>query len=177
MLALLIMHGSILLVTMHPRAHLRELQFFSFLEVYSPSTGTQKEAIPHPRAPDRPHICFLQTSSWSVQKQNDTFSLLLWTFSWFYWQYGNGCHNVVKTWTINLKTKTKKKNSLKRASLIKLACVAGTCERENGRARESVSFSRARFFLCPLLPSLSYAGYDRILHKNTGPNTHIHFKF
>ena len=54
------MHGSILLVTMHPWAHLRELQFFSFLEVYSPSTGTQKEAIPHPRAPDRPHTCFLQ---------------------------------------------------------------------------------------------------------------------
>ena len=50
-------------------------------------------------------------------------------------------------------------------------------ERENGRARESVSFSRARFFLCALLPSVSYAGYDRILHKNTGPNTHIHFKF
>ena len=38
-------------------------------------------------------------------------------------------------------------------------------ERENGRARgrhargEGVSFSRARFFLCPLLPSACYAGY------------------
>ena len=28
-------------------------------------------------------------------------------------------------------------------------------ERENGRARESVSFSRPRFFLCPLLSSRS----------------------
>ena len=55
----------------------------------------------------------------SVQKQNDTFSLLLWTFSWVYWEKDNGCHNVVKTWSINLKTKTKKKNSLnKSASLI-----------------------------------------------------------
>ena len=39
--------------------------------------------------------------------------------------------------------------------------VAG--ERENGRARgrhaRGVSFSRARFFLCPLLPSAWYAGY------------------
>ena len=50
MLALLIMHGSILLVTMRPRAHPWGLQFFSFLEVYSPSTGTprEKEAITHP---------------------------------------------------------------------------------------------------------------------------------
>ena len=37
-------------------------------------------------------------------------------------------------------------------------------ERENGRARgrhargEGVSFSRARFFLCPLLSSACYAG-------------------
>ena len=39
--------------------------------------------------------------------------------------------------------------------------VAG--ERENGRARgrhaRGVSFSRARFFLCPLLASACYAGY------------------
>ena len=45
----------------------------------------------------------------SVKKQNDTFSLLLWTFSWVYWEKDNGCHNVVKTWSINLKTKKKKK--------------------------------------------------------------------
>ena len=61
----------------------------------------------------------MATSFLSVKKQNDTFSLLLWTFSWVYWEKDNGCHNVVKTWSINLKTKKKKKNSLnKSASLI-----------------------------------------------------------
>ena len=40
-------------------APLGELQFFSLLEVYSPPPDTQKETIPHPRAPDRPHIRFL----------------------------------------------------------------------------------------------------------------------
>ena len=55
-----------------------------------------------------------------------------------------------------------------------IACIAGTLlevvgERVNGRARgrhargklplpSRVSFSRARFFLCPLLPSACYAG-------------------
>ena len=40
-------------------APLGELQFFSLLGVYSPPPDTQKETIPHPRAPDRPHIRFL----------------------------------------------------------------------------------------------------------------------
>ena len=92
---------------------------FFLLEVYSLPLGTQKETIPHPRAPDRqPHICFLLHLFWSVQKQNDTFSQLLWMFSWVYRKKDNGCHNLVKTWTINLKMNTKKKNSVKRASLI-----------------------------------------------------------
>ena len=38
-------------------------------------------------------------------------------------------------------------------------------ERESGRSRgrhaRGVSFSRARFFLCPLLPSACYAGYQK----------------
>ena len=34
------------------------LQFFSFLEVYSPPQGTQEETIPHPQATDWPHIQF-----------------------------------------------------------------------------------------------------------------------
>ena len=43
-----------------PRVHSpKDLQFFSFLEVYSPSPGSQKEKILHPRARDRPHIRFL----------------------------------------------------------------------------------------------------------------------
>ena len=73
-----LMHGSILLVTMPPPAlpahTLGYLPFFSFLEVYSPPPGTQKETIPHPRALHRPYIRFFATSFLPVQKQNDTFS-------------------------------------------------------------------------------------------------------
>ena len=98
-------------------APLGEWQFVSLLEVYSPPQSTQKETIPHPWAPDRPHT-FFATSFLSLQKQNDTFSHFLWTFSWVYWEKDNGCHNVVKTWTINSKRKSKKKISLKSASLI-----------------------------------------------------------
>ena len=44
---------------MHPPGHTPgDLQFFSFLVVYSPPPGMQKETIPHPRAPDRHHISF-----------------------------------------------------------------------------------------------------------------------
>ena len=54
-----LMHGSILLVTMPPGHNPRDLQFFSFLEDYSLPPGMQKETIPHPQAPGRPHIRFL----------------------------------------------------------------------------------------------------------------------
>ena len=61
-------------------------------------------------------FCYIR---WSAQKEIDMLSQLLWTFSWVYWEKDNGCHNVVKTWSINLKTKTKKKNCLnKSASLM-----------------------------------------------------------
>ena len=71
-------------------------------------------SIPHPQAPDQTHISFL-LHIFHVQKPNDTFSqLLIWTFSWVYWEKDNG----FKTWTINLKLKMKMKNSLKSASLI-----------------------------------------------------------
>ena len=52
----LIIHGSILLVTIPPGAHPRGFVIFSFLEAYSPPPRTRKETIPHHRAPDRPHI-------------------------------------------------------------------------------------------------------------------------
>ena len=56
----LVVHGSILLVTVPPGyTPPRIYNFFSFLEVYSPSPGSQKEKILHPRARDRPHIRFL----------------------------------------------------------------------------------------------------------------------
>ena len=72
----------------------------------------------------------------------------------------------------NEEEKLFKKRFLDRTSLrSKRLEVVG--ERENGRAREGVSFSRARFFLCSLLTRASYGGYDRTLHENTGPNKHI----
>ena len=51
--------GSIWPVTMPQRAYPWDLQFFLFLVVYSPPPGTQKETIPHPRAPDQPYTCVL----------------------------------------------------------------------------------------------------------------------
>ena len=50
------MHGSILIVAMpSPRAHPRGYAIFSFLEIYSPPPGTQKETIPQ------------STYSWNIQ--------------------------------------------------------------------------------------------------------------
>jgi len=43
------MRGSILRVTMPPRAYPLGFAIFSHLAVYSPPPGTQKETIPHPR--------------------------------------------------------------------------------------------------------------------------------
>ena len=45
-----VMQGSILPVTIPPPGHTPgDLQFFSYLAVYSPPLGTQKETIPNPR--------------------------------------------------------------------------------------------------------------------------------
>ena len=65
------------------------LQFLSFLVVYSPPPDTQRETIPHRRAPDPPHIrffgyIFLKAIVISVQQQNETFSELLEAFSRVY---------------------------------------------------------------------------------------------
>ena len=117
------MHGSILLETMHPPSLPRhtpwDLQFFFFVGGLFPTTGhTERDNSPSPSSWSTTTYMFFATSFWSVQKQNDTFSQLLWMFSWVYRKKDNGCHNLVKTWTINLKMKTKKKNSLGRASSI-----------------------------------------------------------
>ena len=112
-----------LLVTMklprpHLRAHPRGFVIFFFLGGLFPTPGTQKETIPHPWVPDQPHT-FFATSFWSVQKQNDLFLQLLWTLSWVYWEKDSGCHNVVNTWTINLKTNYLwRRKTLKNVSLI-----------------------------------------------------------
>ena len=155
-----------------PRADPRGFAFFfSFLEVYSPPPGTYKETIPHPRAPDRPHICFLL----HLQRQNDTFSQLLWMFSWVYWEKDNRCHNVAKTWTINLKTKTKKKNSLRKAppwyNFIR------TLDRIFVSPHISKAFSfklslfkaKLKKYFCPSFPETK-------IHSRTH-HTHIRFKF
>ena len=83
------------------------LVFLSWRSIPHPRARRLKETIPHPRAPDWPHIHFLVHLFWSVQKKSETFSQLLETFSWVYWEKDNGCHNVAKTWRINLKTKRK----------------------------------------------------------------------
>ena len=50
LLKVLLMQGSILPVTIPPPGHTPgDLQFFSYLAVYSPPPGTQKETIPDPR--------------------------------------------------------------------------------------------------------------------------------
>ena len=47
----------------------------------------------------------------------DIFTTFFTTFSRVYWEKDDGCHYLVKTWTIHLKMKTKKKNSLKKRLL------------------------------------------------------------
>ena len=96
----------------------RGVAIFFFIGGLFPTPGhTERDDSPPPSSWSTSYT-FFATSFLSLQKQNDTFSDFLWTFSWVYWEKDNGCHNVVKTWTINSKTKSKKKNSLKSASLI-----------------------------------------------------------
>ena len=109
-----LMHGSIVLVTMPPWGF---AIFFFIVGLFSTPGHTERDDSPSLSSWSTSYT-FFATSFSSSQKQNDTFSQLLWTFSWVYWEKDNGCHNVVKTWTINSKKKSKKKNSLKSASLI-----------------------------------------------------------
>ena len=95
-----------------------DLQFLVFLGGLFPTPwARRKRPYPTPELQIDLIYVFLGTSFWFVKKQNETFSQLSRTFSKVYWEKDNGCHNVVKTWTINLKTKTKKKILLKSASL------------------------------------------------------------
>ena len=63
-------------------AHPWGFAIFSFMVVYAPTPGKQKETIPHPRALDRPHIhvflvhLFESTIDFRT-KANDMFSELL----------------------------------------------------------------------------------------------------
>ena len=116
------MHGSILLVTMPPppRQTPGGFAFFFFFGGLFPIPGhAERGNSPPPSSRSTSHM-FFATSFLSEQRQKDTFSQLLCMFSWDYWEKDNGCHNVAKKWTINLKTKTKEKNSLKSASLVEL---------------------------------------------------------
>ena len=90
-----IMHAAILLVTIPPGHTPGDLQYFSFLEVYSPLPGMQKETIPHPRASDRPHIyTFFATSVDAYKRKSTCFHNF---YEHFPWEKDNGCRNVVKT--------------------------------------------------------------------------------
>ena len=111
----MVMHGLILLETMHP----------------APFPGTPPgnckfffagRSIPHCWAERQfpipelliDHVYVFCCIFLIHTKQNDMFSQLLWTFSWVYREKDNGCHNVVKTWTINLIMKMKKKKLFKK---------------------------------------------------------------
>ena len=69
---------------------------FSLGDLFPSPRHTDRDH-PHPRALDRPHIRVLLHLFLSVQKHNDTFLQLLWTFPWVYWEKDNRRHNVVKT--------------------------------------------------------------------------------
>ena len=116
------MHGSILLVTMPPPppADPRGIcSFFLFWRSIPHPRARRKRQFPTPSSRSTSHM-FFAASFLSEQRQKDTFSQLLCMFSWDYWEKDNGCHDVAKKWTINLKTKTKEKSSLKSASLVEL---------------------------------------------------------
>ena len=93
----LIIHGSILLVTIRPGAHPRGFVFFFFLGGLFPTPAHEERNNSPPPSSWSTSYTFFATSFLSVQKRNDTFSQLLWTFSWVYWEKDRGCHNVVKT--------------------------------------------------------------------------------
>ena len=169
--------GSISLETVP----LWELQFFSFLEVYSPLPGTQKKTIPHRPSSWLTSYTFSATAFLFVQEQNDEFSQLSFlTFSWVYWEKDNGCHNVVKTWTLNLKTKTKKKNNS-----LQCACLIEHFTRTLDRISVSLSYiskalylfsyknlslfeAKLKKYFCPSFP-------ENKIHSSAH-HTHIRFK-
>ena len=113
------MHGSVWLVTMtkppqpHPprspyRHTLRDFQFFSFLEVCSSSPSSLFTSNTFFYG----YLFLIHTKAkW------DVFTTFFTTFFRVYWEKDDGCHYLVKTWTIHLKMKTKKKNSLKKRLL------------------------------------------------------------
>ena len=82
----LVMHGSILLETMHPPSLPRhtpwDLQYIFFIGGLFPTAGhTERDNSPTPSSWSTTTYMFFGTSFWSVQKQNDTFSQLLQMFS------------------------------------------------------------------------------------------------
>ena len=82
-----------------PHTHTLGICNFFFFRGLFPTPGyTGRDNSPRPSTWSTSYTIF-STSFSSVQKQNNTFSQLLWTFSyWVYWEKDNGCHNVVKTW-------------------------------------------------------------------------------
>ena len=172
------MHGSILPITMPPGHTPGDLQFFFFLGGLFPIPGhVERDNSPSPSSWSTSYT-FFATSFWSVQRQNDTFSQLLWTFPWVFWDKDNGCHNVAKTWSINLKTKTKKNNFLKSASLIehfmrtldRISVSFYIYQKPCVRDGDSSLFkAKLKKYFCPSLP-------ENKIHSSTH-HTPIRFKF
>ena len=122
-----------------------------------------------------------QPSMWRQRWLHQHFRLLqLYLPHRVLWEWNNLYWSVYRIYSI--KRRTKNPSSIKYPHPITCSLrsrrseVVG--ERENGRAEgdtRGVSFSRARFLLCPLLPSACYAGcitweeccvYSRIIRKN-----------
>ena len=92
-----LMHGSILLVTMPPPGTPQGIcNLFFPGDLFLTPRHTDRDNSPPPSSWSTSYTCFAP-SFLSLQKQNDTFLQLLWTFPWVYWEKDNGRHNVVKT--------------------------------------------------------------------------------
>ena len=94
-----------------------DLQDFFFLGGLFPTPGYIRRAIP---TPDWPHISFMGASFlkqyWFLHK-GEVFTTFINVFKSLL-REGYYCHNLVKTWTINLKTEKEEKSSVFIVSLI-----------------------------------------------------------
>ena len=94
-----------------------DLQDFFFLGGLFPTPGHIRRAIP---TPDQPHIRFIGASFWKQYwflHKGEVFTTFINVFKSLL-REGYYCHNLVKTWTINLKTEKEEKSSVFIVSLI-----------------------------------------------------------
>ena len=105
------MQGSILPVTIPLPGHTPgDLQFFSYLAVYSPPPGTQKETIPDPRDSSSTTNTLFCVQNWfPYNSTTRRFDKSLNAFLEF--TERRILHSIKKTWTLHWKRKLKKKSN------------------------------------------------------------------